>query len=114
MKSQITRKYVPAVDEVTQDFVKRLHSLRDQNMENPADFYSELNMWTLESIGQITLDTRLVIFDNTSSKNMHSLMSDLKDFFYLTYQLNFKPSLWKLFPTPSYRKLIRNTDNMYR
>uniref|UniRef100_A0A1B0DMP2 Uncharacterized protein n=1 Tax=Phlebotomus papatasi TaxID=29031 RepID=A0A1B0DMP2_PHLPP len=113
MKPQITRKYVPAVDEVTQDFVKRLHSLRDQNMETPADFYAELNMWALESIGQITLDTRLGIFDNTTSKNMHSLMSDLKVFFDLTYQLNFKPSLWKLFPTPSYRKLIRSTDNMY-
>ncbi|XP_055713441.1 probable cytochrome P450 12b2, mitochondrial [Phlebotomus papatasi] len=113
MKPQITRKYVPAVDEVTQDFVKRLHSLRDQNMETPADFYAELNMWALESIGQITLDTRLGIFDNTTSKNMHTLMSDLKVFFDLTYQLNFKPSLWKLFPTPSYRKLIRSTDNMY-
>ncbi|XP_055698585.1 probable cytochrome P450 12a4, mitochondrial [Phlebotomus papatasi] len=114
MKPQITRKYVPSVDEVTQDFVKRLHSLRDKNMETPSDLYVELNMWALESIAQITLDTRLGIFDNSTNKNMHSLMNDLKVFFDLTYRLNFQLSFWKYFPTASYRKLTQSTDNMYK
>ncbi|XP_059615388.1 probable cytochrome P450 12b2, mitochondrial [Phlebotomus argentipes] len=113
MKPQITRKYVPAVDEVTQDFVKRLHSLRDKNtMETPADFYAELNMWALESIAQITMDTRLGIFENTSNENMHTIMKDLKVFFEYTFKLNFMPSLWKYFPTSNYRKLTQSTDNL--
>uniref|UniRef100_A0A1B0CC91 Cytochrome n=1 Tax=Lutzomyia longipalpis TaxID=7200 RepID=A0A1B0CC91_LUTLO len=112
MKPQITRKYISVIDEVVQDFVKRQHNLRDANNETPDDFYNELNMWALESIAYIIMDTRLGIFDNTSPGNMHSLMKDLKVFFDLTFKLNFLPSFWKYFPTSDYKRLTKSCDNI--
>ncbi|GAB0094259.1 Cytochrome P450 [Sergentomyia squamirostris] len=112
MKPQTAKKYVPAIDEVAQDFVKRIQGKLDVNQETPDDFYSELNMWALESIATITMDTRLGIFENSNMDKTHTLMRDLKVFFQLAVKLDFQPSIWKYFPTPSYRKLIKSTDNM--
>ncbi|GAB0094258.1 Cytochrome P450 [Sergentomyia squamirostris] len=112
MKPQTAKKYVPAIDEVAQDFVKRIQGKLDVNQETPDDFYSELNMWALESIATITMDTRLGIFENSNMEKMHTIMRDLKVFFELTVKLDFQPSLWKYFPTPGYRKLMKSSDNI--
>lgn len=41
--------------------------MRDANMEMPGDFWEKLNEWALESIGLISLDSRLGILNDQSA-----------------------------------------------
>lgn len=59
LRPATVRSYVPSVDQIAREFVKKIHVLRDANEEMPADFGTELSLWALESIGMIALDKRL-------------------------------------------------------
>lgn len=69
MKSNAVSSYIPVIDEVTRDFVARIHGLRDENSEMPEDFQNEISLWALESIGSIALDRRIGAFEEPRSED---------------------------------------------
>ena len=55
------QQYVPRVDDVSKLFIKTLVQKLDEKGETPSNTSDYLNMWSLESIANISLDTRLGI-----------------------------------------------------
>ncbi|XP_059608190.1 probable cytochrome P450 12b2, mitochondrial [Phlebotomus argentipes] len=108
MKPQSTKRYTSAIDEVSRDFVQKLHNLRDSNLETPADLFFHLNVWAFESIANITINMRLgLLNENNKDKNIHKLMDNIKTFFQLLNELDIQPSVWKLYRTPKFKRFIQ-------
>lgn len=42
------RKYLAPLNEIADDFVERVHEMRDERNELPGDFLHELYKWALE------------------------------------------------------------------
>ncbi len=59
MKPKVVKAYIPDIDTVARDFIRKIRTLRDENNEMPDDFQNELNKWSLESIALIALEHRL-------------------------------------------------------
>lgn len=59
MQPKTVKSYIPVVQAIADEFVERIRSIRDENLEVPADFSNETNKWALESISSIALDQRL-------------------------------------------------------
>uniref|UniRef100_A0A1B0CKT8 Cytochrome n=1 Tax=Lutzomyia longipalpis TaxID=7200 RepID=A0A1B0CKT8_LUTLO len=113
MKPQVTKGYTSAVDEVSSDFVKKLHTLRDTNLETPPNFLLHLNLWTLESIAYITMNMRLGLLGEKPDESVEKLMFDLKEFFQLLFELDFRPSIWKFYKTPKFNRFMEIMDYMH-
>lgn len=114
MQPKTVRLYVPIINEVSNDFVKRIQKIRNPNtLETPSNFEEEINQWALEAIGAIALDTRLgLIGDLEPNSDGHKLIEALKAFFILLLELDFKPSLWKYIETKDLRKFIKVMDTI--
>ncbi|GAB0092981.1 Cytochrome P450 [Sergentomyia squamirostris] len=112
MKPQVVKGYTSAVDDVSMDFVRKLHTLRDKNQETPANFYYHLNIWALEAIAYITMNMRLGLLQDKSNPNADKLAENIKDFFRLGAELDFQPSIWKIYKTPKFNQYIQTMDSM--
>lgn len=106
--------YVPTIDSIAIEFVERLKTLRDENMEMPANFGYELSKWALESISSVAFEERLHILDGKSDENNRSmqLIQAVHDFFELSFELEVSPSLWRYYPTKKYKQLMKTFDQM--
>lgn len=69
MHPKTVKRYVGTVDKINEDLITRIRSIRDDNLEVPADFGNEMNKWALESIAYIALDQRLGLL---TDPNPHS------------------------------------------
>lgn len=79
----------------------RIKIIRDATtLEVPENFKDEISAWTLESVGQIALDCKLGVIDNTNPQGRH-FFTLLQRFFELSVDLEVKPSLWRQFPSSS-------------
>lgn len=112
MAPRVARNYVPVVDEVSRDFLRKVHLLRDANDELPATFGNELNLWALESIGTIALDRRLGVMSFERDADADLLIQTVKDFFRLTYSVEMKPAIWRYYKTKEFKQLMATFDNM--
>lgn len=59
LQPKTAKKYIEPVEEIAEDFIERIRSIRDEKDEVPAEFSNEMNKWALESIARIGLETRL-------------------------------------------------------
>ncbi|CAD7090148.1 unnamed protein product [Hermetia illucens] len=111
MQPRNTMVYIPKVDAVAMDFVKRIHQIRDpKTKEAPENFEHELNKWALESVAVIALDTRLELLNDNYNKRSAKLIQASKDSFRLMFELEFKPSLWRFISTPKFKQMIEALD----
>lgn len=107
MQPKIIKLYVPKIDEVAKDFVKKIRAIRDGNNEMPDTFMENLNDWGFESIGVIALDTRLGVMDN--SKN-HKLNQMMKKIFVNIYEYDAKPNIWRMYKTPGFKAAMKTHE----
>lgn len=103
--------YIPKVDEVARDFLQLSIQTRDTNNELPANFGDEINKWSLESIGVIALDQRLGVLVG-DDPDARLLIKSVRDFFELAFDLEVKPSLWRIISTPKFRQLMQAYDHL--
>ncbi|XP_023160061.2 cytochrome P450 CYP12A2-like [Drosophila hydei] len=95
------KKYLSSLDRINQQFIDRIKIIRDATtLEVPENFKDEISAWTLESVGQIALDCKLGVIDNTNPQGRH-FFTLLQRFFELSVDLEVKPSLWRQFPSSS-------------
>lgn len=73
MQPKTVKTYIDPIDEVAQDFVKKIKSMRDSCNQMPNDFQNELNQWALESIGIIALDLRLGVMSINKSPEAETI-----------------------------------------
>lgn len=114
LSPKLTRKYVPAVDAVTRDFLKKVHLLRDEHNELPATFGMELHLWAMESVGSIALDRRLGVMAFERDADAELLIRTVKDMFVLMYEVEVKPEIWKYYATKDFKKLMVVFENLTR
>lgn len=113
MQPKTVKSYVPVVQKIADEFVERIRSLRDENMEVPGDFQNEANKWALESIASIALDQRLHLLTNQDPNSEgQQLITVVHDFFSLSYELEMLPSIWKYYKTPAYKKYMTTLHTM--
>ncbi|XP_055923884.1 cytochrome P450 CYP12A2-like [Eupeodes corollae] len=114
MNPKTTKFYVPRMDNVMKEFIERIKSIRDPNtFEVPADFENDLNHWAMESACLVALDTELGLINHAErNPEAKEVIDGSKCTFELMYELDFEPSLWKLIPTPKYKKIIENFDKV--
>ncbi|GAB0087815.1 hypothetical protein DMENIID0001_021680 [Sergentomyia squamirostris] len=112
LKPQVIKSYTSAVDEVTVDFLRKLHSMRDENHETPPDFLHQLNMWALESVAYITMNRRLGVLEKNPDEDSIKFIHNLKDFIHLFEELELRPSIWKIYKTSKFFKFQRVTEEM--
>ncbi|XP_037910565.1 probable cytochrome P450 12a4, mitochondrial [Hermetia illucens] len=112
MQPKIVKLYVPQINKFVDEFIQRMRKIRDsKTYELPENFEEELNRWSLEAISIIALDTRLGIMGNLDKNSKeHEFIAAAKAFFYLLSTLDFKPSLWKIFPTTDFKEMMRVLD----
>ncbi|CAH2979581.1 unnamed protein product [Chilo suppressalis] len=109
LQPKTIKLYTSIIDEVAQDMIVRMKSLRGENNMIQSDFEMEMNLWSLESIALVALGRRLRCFDshlppNSPEKRLIQLVHDI---FETADKLDFKPSLWRYFPTRAYKKAMK-------
>ena len=92
----------------------RIRDIRNPaSLEVPANFEEEINRWTLDSVSVVAFDKQLgILNENRESPLAKELFTKLREFFTLSAQLEFSPSLWKLFPTPSFKRMMNVLDSL--
>nr|CAD7455655.1 unnamed protein product [Timema tahoe] len=105
-------RYIAPLDQVAQDFVDRIHNMRDTNKELPDNFLFETYKWALESIGRVSLDTRLGCLDPNISQHSeaHRIIASIHTFFTHVAVVELKTPFWRLISTPAWRRYIAALD----
>lgn len=108
LQPKTAKKYIEPVEEIAEEFVARIRSIRDEKNETPAGFSNEMNKWALESIACIGLETRLgLLGEIDKDSDGQRMIQSVHDFFSLSYELEVMPSIWKYYKTPTFKKLIQ-------
>ena len=92
----------------------RIRQIRDaETLEVPDTFEEEINRWTLESVSVVALDKQFgFITKNRDNPTAKQLFQSLTDFFTLSMDIEFKPSIWKYYKTPTFKKLMKTLDDI--
>ena len=86
LQPKMVQCYTESINDITQDFIKYVLA-RDSNNQI---LNRDLNLWSLESIANITLDRRLGLFNKNSNRDVEddTSMYDKFDIFTQLYSLN--------------------------
>ncbi|XP_011205388.2 cytochrome P450 CYP12A2 [Bactrocera dorsalis] len=115
MQPKNIKIYLNKMAQVNQEFVERIRLIRDtKTLEMPDDFKENIQHWTLESVALVALDKQLGLL-RENSKNLDDaskLFAALTDWMYLTLDLEYTPSLWRIVATPKFKRLMRALDDI--
>lgn len=112
MQPKTVALYVPKIDQVAQDFIQLTRSSRDTADETPADYGMWCQRYALESIGVVALDRRLNVLAPDEGNRGTLLATAVDKMFTLTYKLDFMPSIWRYWTTPTFVKLMKTLDEI--
>ncbi|XP_055630416.1 probable cytochrome P450 49a1 [Toxorhynchites rutilus septentrionalis] len=104
------KKYIGPLDEISSDFMERIHEMRDNNDELPGDFLHELYKWALESIGRVALDTRLGCVSKTGNEESKRIIDSINAFFWNVAEVELRMPIWRIYKTSAYKKYISALD----
>lgn len=107
MKPQTVKSYIPTIDSIVNEFMHNIPSMQDDRGEMPANFGDYLNLWSLESIIAISMETRLGLtkFDNSSELGK-KIAKAVRKIITLGLEFEFKPSIWRIYETKLFKELI--------
>ncbi|XP_063380159.1 cytochrome P450 CYP12A2-like [Cydia fagiglandana] len=116
MQPKTIKLYTDVLEEVSNDLVARLKSIRDENNRITKKFNVEMNLWALESIGVVALGTRLNCFDPSLPEDSPAkkLIQNVQDIFNTAEKLDFGFSPWRLFSTPLFKKAMKIYEEQER
>ncbi|XP_037970913.2 cytochrome P450 CYP12A2 [Plutella xylostella] len=110
---KIMKLYEPVIDEVAQDMIKRIRSLRDSDLMIREGLDYELNKWGLESISTVALGGRLGALDPDLPEDspVAQLIQCVHDVLEVLQEMDFnKPGMWKYIPTKQFREAMKLYD----
>ncbi|XP_017465203.1 PREDICTED: probable cytochrome P450 49a1 [Rhagoletis zephyria] len=110
LQPQTAKQYVPSLNEIASEFMQRVHEMRNENDELPANFLHELHKWALESVGRVALDTRLGCLSPDGSEESQQIINAINTFFWAVPQLELRMPLWRFYPTKAYRSFVKALD----
>lgn len=106
--------YLPKLLNVNNEFVERIREIRDpKTFVVPDDFILEINRWTFENVVAVALDKELgLIRKNRDNPEALRVFELLHRVFQLMYDLDVKPSLWKIIKTPAFKEMMSTLDGI--
>ncbi|XP_055371146.1 cytochrome P450 CYP12A2-like [Condylostylus longicornis] len=112
MQPKTIKTYVSRMDKTTTKFIERIRKIRNPNtLLLPDNFEFELNTLALEHICLVGLDSELGLIGNEDkNSDGQKLIRSISTIFSLLGEIEFKPSLWKYYETPNYKKIIEAYD----
>ncbi|XP_011191202.2 probable cytochrome P450 49a1 isoform X2 [Zeugodacus cucurbitae] len=110
LQPQTAKQYVPSLNEIAGEFMQRVHEMRNENDELPANFLHELHKWALESVGRVALDTRLGCLTPDGSEESQQIINAINTFFWAVPELELRMPLWRFYPTKAYRSFVKALD----
>lgn len=113
LKTQNTNNYMPALGQITDEFVQRIRTIRrPHDQEMPADFLNEMYRWTLESAALLALNTRLGCLSPnlTADCEAQKMINAANLTFSLVNELEFNLPVWRFYETPALKKLYQAQD----
>lgn len=107
------KQYVPPIDLVVDDLIEVIRQNRDsETMEVDENFAKVLHNWTLESIALIALDTRLQCLNDKKDPDADILIKGMRSYFELSFELDIKPSIWRVYATPKFNQMMKSLDDV--
>ncbi|KAH8237125.1 hypothetical protein KR038_004849 [Drosophila bunnanda] len=110
LQPQTAKKYIPPLNDIASEFMGRIEAMRDEKDELPANFLHELYKWALESVGRVSLDTRLGCLSPEGSEEAQQIIEAINTFFWAVPELELRMPLWRLYPTKAYRSFVKALD----
>ncbi|CAH0717360.1 unnamed protein product, partial [Brenthis ino] len=112
LQPKTIKLYREALTEVAEDMIKRMKTKRNEKNMIDGKFDIEMNLWALESIGIVALGRRLNCFDSNLPEEspVRKLIQSVSDVLNIAEKLDFRPSLWRYFPTRTFKKAMRCYD----
>lgn len=98
-----------------QNYIHRLKRLQEKDKYLDQNFDLEITKWSLESVAVVGLGTRLGCLDDglTDDHPAKILMKCSRDILNLSWKLEFTPSIWKYYPTRTFKKMIKTLDSQW-
>ncbi|XP_017041563.1 probable cytochrome P450 12c1, mitochondrial [Drosophila ficusphila] len=107
--------YLKPMQRVNRQFINRIRELRDKDSaEVPADFLSTVNHLTFESVATVALDEELGLLREVNQPpGARKLFKNIEVFMDSFFILGMKPSIYKYFPTPTYKRFSQASDEIF-
>ncbi|XP_055679852.1 probable cytochrome P450 49a1 [Lutzomyia longipalpis] len=110
LQPSTARKYIAPLNEIASDFMERIHEMRDESNELPGDFLHELYKWALESIGRVSLDTRLGCVTGEGNLETKRIIEAINTFFWTVAEVELRMPIWRIYKTKAYKRYIEALD----
>ncbi|XP_043948137.1 probable cytochrome P450 49a1 isoform X2 [Drosophila biarmipes] len=110
LQPQTAKKYIPPLNDIASEFMGRIELMRDEKDELPANFLHELYKWALESVGRVSLDTRLGCLSPEGSEEAQQIIEAINTFFWAVPELELRMPLWRVYTTKAYRSFVKALD----
>ncbi|XP_042874611.1 probable cytochrome P450 49a1 [Penaeus japonicus] len=109
MKPKNVEAYMPEVDAVTMLFLDRIASLQQEHGEMPDNFLHEMYKFSFEAVSVVALSRRMGCLDPHLSPDSQAvrIIQIVRDLFKTMHACEFTGPLWKIYPTPTFKKLKR-------
>ncbi|XP_045533908.1 cytochrome P450 CYP12A2 [Papilio machaon] len=109
MQPKTIKLYAATIDEIACEMVERMRVSRDDNGMLKSDLGEEMKLWSMESIAVIALGGRLNCLDPNLPEDspVKKLIHYAHEAFALVDKLDFRPNLWRLYPTKLYKKTMK-------
>lgn len=112
MNPKTIKMYIPKMDQVALKFVECVKRLRDpKTLEVPENFMDYMKYCTMDFVGLVALDTDLNMLENSQANpKAKAIIDQMEEFFILLLELDLQPSMWKIIPTPKFKRIIKILD----
>ncbi|XP_063610463.1 probable cytochrome P450 49a1 [Penaeus indicus] len=109
MRRKNVEAYLPEVDAITLQFIERMAFFQKEFGEMPDNFLQEMYKWALESVSVVALSRRLGCLDPALAPDSEPLkiIQIVGDLFRTLNDCEFTGPLWRIYPTPTFKKLGR-------
>ncbi|KAH8321390.1 hypothetical protein KR074_003554, partial [Drosophila pseudoananassae] len=109
MQPKGLKAYYEPLSNINNEFIERIKEIRDpKTLEVPEDFMEEINRLIFDSLALVAFDRQMgLIRKNRNNPDALTMFRITRDILKYIFKLDVQPSMWRVFPTPTYRKLMQ-------
>ncbi|KAH8321783.1 hypothetical protein KR067_000968, partial [Drosophila pandora] len=109
MQPKGLKAYYEPLSNINNEFIERIKEIRDaKTLEVPDDFMEEINRLIFDSLALVAFDREMgLIRKNRNNPDALTMFQMTRDILKYVFKLDMQPSLWKVFPTPTYKKMMK-------
>lgn len=112
MRPKEVTVYLPQVESVANKFIKRMKKIKDSTGQIP-NFKNEISKWNLESSTMTVFEKSLGCLDDNPDPHLQKMIDSNNNIFTYSTKLKFSVPWYKLFNTPTWKKLVQSEDYFF-